>query len=122
MALDKPDYKSGDTLNVAVTARTAGRLTINVFTDRLVATQSQDVKAGTARVSLTVGRDWGAGAYMVATLRRPLDAPAFGVEDFDFTVQRRAEASRLNFDDELFALARVEAIVVGKYRVLSIGF
>jgi alpha-2-macroglobulin len=76
VALDKPDYKSGDTLNVAVTARTAGRLTINVFTDRLVATQSQDVKAGTARVSLTVGRDWGTGAYMVATLRRPLDAPA----------------------------------------------
>jgi uncharacterized protein YfaS (alpha-2-macroglobulin family) len=76
VALDKPDYKSGDTLYVAVTARTAGRLTINVFTDRLVATQSQDVKAGTARVNLTVGRDWGTGAYMVATLRRPLDAPA----------------------------------------------
>ena len=76
VALDKPDYKPGDTMNVAVTARTAGRLTINVFTDRLVASQSQDVKAGTARASLTVGREWGAGAYMVATLRRPLDAPA----------------------------------------------
>jgi alpha-2-macroglobulin len=76
VALDKPDYKSGDTMSVAVTARTAGRLTINVFTDRLVATQSQDVKAGTVRASLTVGREWGTGAYMVATLRRPLDAPA----------------------------------------------
>src|SRR5215475_4905041 len=75
-ALDKPDYKSGDTMNVAVTARTAGRLTINVFTDRLVASQSQDVKAGAARMSLSVGRDWGTGAYMVATLRRPLDAAA----------------------------------------------
>jgi uncharacterized protein YfaS (alpha-2-macroglobulin family) len=76
VALDKPDYKPGDTLNVAVTARVAGRLTVNVFTDRLVASQSQDVKAGTARVSLNVGRDWGTGAYMVATLRRPLDVPA----------------------------------------------
>jgi len=76
VALDKPDYKPGESMNVAVTARTAGRLTVNVFTDRLVATQSQDVKAGTARVSLSVGRDWGTGAYMVATLRRPLDAPA----------------------------------------------
>jgi alpha-2-macroglobulin len=76
VALDKPDYKSGDTMNVAVTARTAGRLTINVFTDRLVATQSQDVKVGTVRASLAVGREWGTGAYMVATLRRPLDAPA----------------------------------------------
>lgn len=76
VALDKPDYKPGEAMNVAVTARTAGRLTINVFTDRLVASQSQDVKAGTARVNLSVGRDWGTGAYMVATLRRPLDAPA----------------------------------------------
>ncbi len=76
VALDKPDYKSGETMNVAVTARAAGRLTVNVFTDRLVASQSQDVKPGAARVSITVGRDWGTGAYMVATLRRPLDAPA----------------------------------------------
>ena len=76
VALDRPDYKPGDTMNVAVTARTAGRLTVNVFTDRLVASQSQDVKPGAVRVSLSVGRDWGTGAYMVATLRRPLDAPA----------------------------------------------
>src|SRR5207237_3580016 len=27
-------------------------------------------------ISLSVGRDWGTSAYMVATLRRPLDAPA----------------------------------------------
>jgi alpha-2-macroglobulin len=76
VALDKPDYKPGDTMNVAVTARAAGRLTVNVFTDRLVASQSQDVKAGAVRMSLSVGRDWGTGAYMVATLRRPLDAAA----------------------------------------------
>ncbi len=76
VALDKPDYKSGDTMNVSVTARTAGRLTLNIFTDRLVASASQDVKAGSVRVPLVVGRDWGTGAYMVATLRRPLDAPA----------------------------------------------
>src|ERR1035437_496070 len=76
VALDKSDYKSGDAVTVSVTARTAGRLTLNVFTDRLVATTSQDVKAGSARVPLTVGKDWGTGAYLVATLRRPLDAPA----------------------------------------------
>ena len=76
VALDKSDVKSGDALNVSVTARTAGRLTLNIFTDRLVASTSQDVKAGAVRVPLTVGRDWGTGAYLVATLRRPLDAPA----------------------------------------------
>jgi alpha-2-macroglobulin len=76
VALDKTDYKSSDSVTAAVTATTPGRLTLNVFTDRLVASQSQDVKAGTAQIKLTVGKDWGTGAYLVATLRRPLDAPA----------------------------------------------
>jgi len=76
LALDKPTYAAAETMNIAVTARTAGRLTLNVFTDRLVATQSLDVQPGTAKMQMIVGRDWGTGAYMVATLRRPLDAPA----------------------------------------------
>ena len=76
VALDKPDYKAGDTMNVAVTARTPGRLTLNVFTDRLVTSVQQDVQKGTANVTIPVGKDWGTGAYLVATLRRPLDAPA----------------------------------------------
>jgi alpha-2-macroglobulin len=76
VALDKPDYKSGDSMNVAVTARSAGRLTLNVFTDRLVATKTEWVQPGTANVSIAIGDNWGTGAYLVATLRRPLDAPA----------------------------------------------
>ncbi|HET7851034.1 MAG TPA: alpha-2-macroglobulin [Pseudolabrys sp.] len=76
VALDRPDYKAGDTIDVAVTARAAGRLTLNVFTDRLVASTSQEVKQGVANVHLIVGSDWGTGAYLVATLQRPLDAPA----------------------------------------------
>ncbi|MDO9412428.1 MAG: alpha-2-macroglobulin [Pseudolabrys sp.] len=76
VALDKQSYQSSDAINVAVTAPTAGRLTLNVFTDRLVASQSQDVTAGTAKITLPIGQDWGTGAYLVATLRRPLDAPA----------------------------------------------
>ena len=76
IALDKSQYQSGDTLNVAVTARTAGRLTLNVFTDRLVQSKDQVVKAGTVNVPVKIGPDWGTGAYVVATLRRPLDVPA----------------------------------------------
>jgi uncharacterized protein YfaS (alpha-2-macroglobulin family) len=76
IALDKKDYKPGEQLNVAVTARSAGRLTLNVITDRLVASQSEDVKAGSVHVSMPVGADWGTGAYLVATLRRPLDVAA----------------------------------------------
>ena len=99
VALDKNDFKSGDTMNVSVTARTAGRLTLNVFTDRLVASVSQDVKAGAVHVPLTVGKDWGTGAYLVATLRRPLDAPAqrmpgraIGVEWFSIDRAQRTLA------------------------------
>ncbi len=77
VALDKTEYKPGDTMTVAVTARSAGRLTLNV--DRRQAARQPDrrrVKPGVAQVKLPVGRDWGTGAYLVATLRRPLDAPA----------------------------------------------
>ena len=68
--------QSGDTMTVSVNARTAGKLTLNVLGDRLLATQTTDVKEGTAQVKMPVGKDWGTGAYVVATLRRPLDAPA----------------------------------------------
>ncbi len=101
VALDKPDYKAGDSMNVAVTARTAGRLTLNVFTDRLVASTSQDVKQGTANVHLMIGNDWGTGAYLVATLQRPLDAPArhmpgraIGVQWF--SIERAAHVLAVN--------------------------
>ena len=36
IALDKPEYRPGDTMTVAVTARTAGRVTLNVIGDRLL--------------------------------------------------------------------------------------
>ncbi len=75
-SIDKPDYQSGDTMTVTVNARTAGKLTVNVLGDRLLMTQTSDVKEGTAQVKIPVGKDWGTGAYVVATLRRPMDTAA----------------------------------------------
>ena len=75
-SIDKPDYSSGDTMVVSVNARTAGKLTVNVLGDRLLTTQSVDVKEGTAQVKIPIGSDWGTGAYVMATMRRPLDAAA----------------------------------------------
>ncbi len=75
-SIDKPEYASGDTMVVSVNARSAGKLTINVLGDRLLTTQTSDVKEGTAQVKIPVGKDWGTGAYVVATLRRPLDSAA----------------------------------------------
>ena len=76
IALDKGEYRPGDTMTVAVTARSAGRVTLNVVGDRLLASQTADVTPGVAQVKLPVVSGWGSGAYVVATLRRPLDAPA----------------------------------------------
>jgi alpha-2-macroglobulin len=75
-SIDKPEYQSGDTMTVSVNARTAGRLTVNVLGDRLLTTQTVNVTPGTAQVKLAVGKDWGTGAYVMATLRRPLDSAA----------------------------------------------
>ncbi|MCG6203635.1 alpha-2-macroglobulin family protein [Rhodopseudomonas sp. HC1] len=75
-SVDKPEYASGDTMTVTVNARTAGLLTVNVLGDRLLTTQSVAVKQGSSQVKLPVGKDWGTGAYVVTTLRRPLDTAA----------------------------------------------
>ena len=75
-SIDQPEYQSGDTMVVSVNARSAGKLTINVLGDRLLTTQSADVKEGTAQVKIPIGKDWGTGAYVMATLRRPLDTAA----------------------------------------------
>jgi alpha-2-macroglobulin len=75
-SIDKPEYQSGDTMVVSVNARSSGRLTVNVLGDRLLTTQSVDVKEGTQQVRLAVGKDWGTGAYVMTTLRRPLDTAA----------------------------------------------
>jgi alpha-2-macroglobulin len=76
IALDKPDYHPGDMMSVAVTARAAGKVTLDVIGDRLITTVSADVEPGLNRLKISIGRDWGNGGYVLATLRRPLDAAA----------------------------------------------
>ncbi len=103
IAVDKPEYAAGDSMTVAVTARTAGKVTLNVIGDRLFKTIVQDVPAGVARLTLPVGNDWGSGAYVVATLRHPLDVAAgrmpgraIGVQWF--SVDRKARTLAVNLD------------------------
>ena len=76
IALDKPEYRPGDSMTVAVTARTAGEVTLAVIGDKLLSTTTAHVEPGTAKLPLSVGSDWGTGAYVLATLRRPLDVDA----------------------------------------------
>ena len=76
VALDKTEYQPGEAMNIAITARSAGQVTLNVIGDRLITSMTQNVQPGTARLAMPVGMDWGTGAYLVATLRRPLDQQA----------------------------------------------
>jgi alpha-2-macroglobulin len=103
IALDKPEYVPGESMTVAVTARTAGKVSLNVIADRLVSTVTQDVAAGTAQLRVPVGSDWGSGAYVVATLRRPLDSRAermpgraIGVQWFSINRKARTLALDMN--------------------------
>ena len=111
VALDKPEYAPGDSMTVAVTARTAGKVTLSVIGERLLTTVTQDVQPGTARLQVPVGKDWGTGAYVVATLRRPLDANAqrmpgraIGVQWF--SVNRQARTLAVNMADAAAHAAR----------------
>ena len=101
VALDKPEYAPGDSMTVAVTARTAGKVTLNVVADRLISTITQDVQPGVTQLRVPVGNDWGSGAYLVATLRRPLDTQAqrmpgraIGVQWF--AINRKARTLAIN--------------------------
>ena len=77
VALDKTEYKSGDAMTV-VGDRAHRRPPHAQRVHRPAGRHARrrTCKAGSVRVPLTVGKDWGTGAYLVATLRRPLDAPA----------------------------------------------
>ena len=60
-------------MTVAVTARSAGKVTLSVIGDRLITQTTTEVEPGLVKLPLEVGEDWGTGAYVLATLRRPLD-------------------------------------------------
>jgi uncharacterized protein YfaS (alpha-2-macroglobulin family) len=111
IALDKPEYNPGDTMTVAVTARSAGKVTLSVIGDRLITQTTTEVEPGLVKLPLTVGEDWGTGAYVLATLRRPLDEAekrmpgrAIGVQWF--SVDKKAHTIGVELD--LPALIRPE--------------
>ena len=74
IALDKSSYKAGDTAKLKVSPRFAGEMLIAIATDRIVETISATIPANGATIDLPVNENWGAGAYVLATLYRPADA------------------------------------------------
>lgn len=71
IALDKAQYSKGETAKLQVSPRFAGELLVTIGADRLLKTISAHVPEGGTTVDIPVGDDWGAGAYVTATLFRP---------------------------------------------------
>ncbi|HSD92859.1 MAG TPA: alpha-2-macroglobulin [Methyloceanibacter sp.] len=106
IALDKSEYKPGDAMTVAITARSAGQVTLSVIGDRLFTQTTADVEPDLVKLPLTVGEDWGTGAYLLATLRRPLDAAekrmpgrAIGLQWFSIDKQAHTIGVALDLPD-----------------------
>ena len=76
IALDKPAYKSGDTAQVRIVPRAAGVALITVVSNHLIAMKAVPVEEGENTVELPVTDDWGAGAYVTASVLRPMDVEA----------------------------------------------
>src|SRR6185295_3101775 len=69
-------YHIGETAKLRLDPRFAGIALISVVDDRLISMKSVPVPAEGTTVDLPVTDDWGPGAYVTATLYRPMDVEA----------------------------------------------
>ena len=78
VASDKPGYKAGETATITVRAAVDGKGLLVVANDSVLETRLIDIRASGTTVSLDVKEEWGAGAYAMVTLYRPLDTETRG--------------------------------------------
>ncbi|HWK65935.1 MAG TPA: MG2 domain-containing protein [Rhizobiaceae bacterium] len=74
IALDRDVYAAGEIAKLQVSPRFAGELLVTIGAEKLLATVTASVPEGGATIDIPVGTDWGAGAYVTATLYRPGEA------------------------------------------------
>ncbi|RDJ20778.1 alpha-2-macroglobulin family protein [Bosea caraganae] len=76
VALDKASYGIGETMQVRLSPRFAGKATLAVISDRVAEIRTIDIAADGTTASIPVKAEWGASAYLVALAHRPMDAAA----------------------------------------------
>ncbi|MBH0239710.1 alpha-2-macroglobulin family protein [Methylobrevis albus] len=76
VTLDKPRYRIGDTVRARIEPRFAGVALVQVVDDRLIAMQSVEVPLEGTTIEFPVTDAWGPGAYVTASLFRPMDLEA----------------------------------------------
>lgn len=73
VGLDKKAYRPGEVARLSITPRFAGTALVMVVGERLIDMKAVEVGTQETVVELPVGDDWGAGAYVTASLLRPTD-------------------------------------------------
>ena len=73
VSLDAESYAPGDTATFRMVPRYAGTALVTVMTNRLVAMEIVEVSEGENTIALPVTDEWGAGAYVSASVLRPMD-------------------------------------------------
>ena len=76
MSLDAETYAPGDTARLRLVPGYDGTALIAVMSGGVISRQVVDVRAGENTVPLEVAANWGAGAYVTATVIRPMDVSA----------------------------------------------
>jgi uncharacterized protein YfaS (alpha-2-macroglobulin family) len=71
---DKPVLNPGEKTNIHITGPFAGLAQIVIANDRVFSTQTLAIPKGGATIPITADANWGAGAYVLVTMYRPLAA------------------------------------------------
>jgi uncharacterized protein YfaS (alpha-2-macroglobulin family) len=70
--IDRANYAVGDTTRVKIKPPFAGEVQVTVATDRIFEVRNITVPAEGATIDIKTSADWGVGAYVLASLYRPL--------------------------------------------------
>jgi len=73
VSLDAESYAIGETATFRMVPRYAGTALVTVMSNRLIAMEVVEVQEGENTIELPVTEDWGAGAYVSASVLRPMD-------------------------------------------------
>jgi hypothetical protein len=68
---DKDSYQPGETAEVMLRAPFAGEALVAIATDRVLSTRLVSVPAEGHAIKIEIDKEWGAGAYVLATMFRP---------------------------------------------------
>lgn len=74
VGVDRNLYAAGDVAKVRLNADRPGKLQMLVANEELLARYQFDVIEGEQSFDVPIGDNWGAGAYVLATLHHPMDA------------------------------------------------